>query len=132
MLFRSHLRSGVSVLGLARSDNGVTGWRVDPQPFLKPATSDDAFAAHLDPAEIIAMEAGGVEDARINPIDGTFAITYSGYAAEVRNRVRVLLAVSDDFTDGHPARAGLAARHAQRGALPGADRRPVRRPVPPQ
>lgn len=98
MLFRSHLRSGVSVLGLARSDNGVTGWRVDPQPFLKPATPDDLFAAHLDPAEIIAMEAGGVEDARINPIDGTFAITYSGYAAEVRNRVRVLLAVSDDFT----------------------------------
>jgi predicted GH43/DUF377 family glycosyl hydrolase len=98
MLFRSHLRCGISVLGLARSDNGVTDWRVDRRPFLKPATVGDSFASGLDPAEIIAMEAGGVEDARINPIDGTYAITYSAYAAEVRNRVRVLLAVSDDFT----------------------------------
>ena len=38
-----------------------------------------------------------MEDARINPIDGTFAITYSGYAADVRNSVRVLLAVSQDL-----------------------------------
>jgi predicted GH43/DUF377 family glycosyl hydrolase len=98
MLFRSHLRCGISVLGTARSDNGVTDWRVDPCPFLKPATADDPLAPGLDPAEISEMEAGGVEDARINPIDGTYAITYSAYAAEVRNRVRVLLAVSDDFT----------------------------------
>jgi predicted GH43/DUF377 family glycosyl hydrolase len=98
MLFRSHLRCGISVLGTARSDNGVTDWRVDPRPFLKPATTGDPLAPGLDPAEISEMEAGGVEDARINPIDGTYAITYSAYAAEVRNRVRVLLAVSDDFT----------------------------------
>jgi len=98
MVFRSHLRCGISVLGLARSDNGVTGWRVEPRPFLKPATAEDPLAPGLDPAEIAEMEAGGVEDARINPIDGTFAITYSAYAAEVRNRVRVLLAVSHDFT----------------------------------
>ena len=37
MLFRSHLRSGVSVIGLARSRDGLTGWRVDPEPFLRPA-----------------------------------------------------------------------------------------------
>ncbi len=98
MLFRSHLRCGISVLGLARSDNGITDWRVDPHPFLKPATADDPLAPGPDRAEIIEMEAGGVEDARINPIDGTYAITYSAYAAEIPNRVRVLLAVSDDFT----------------------------------
>ena len=79
MVFRSHLRCGISVLGLARSDNGVTGWRVEPRPFLKPATAEDPLAPGLDPAEIAEMEAGGVEDARINPIDGTFAITYSAY-----------------------------------------------------
>jgi predicted GH43/DUF377 family glycosyl hydrolase len=83
MLFRSHLRCGISVLGLARSTNGISDWRIDAHPFLKPSTEQDA---------------GGVEDARINPIDGTYAITYSGYAAQVRNRVRVMLAVSDDFT----------------------------------
>jgi predicted GH43/DUF377 family glycosyl hydrolase len=48
--------------------------------------------------EIAAMEAGGVEDARVNPIDDTFAITYSAYAMGVANRVRVMLAVSDDLT----------------------------------
>ena len=99
MLFRSHLRSGISVIGLARSDNGVTDWRIDPRPFLKPATAEDLIAPGLDPAEIAEMEAGGVEDARINPIDGTYAITYSAYAAGAPNRVRVLLAISDEFVD---------------------------------
>ena len=30
MLFRSHLRDGISVLGLARSADGLHDWRVDP------------------------------------------------------------------------------------------------------
>ncbi len=98
MLFRSHLRSGVSVIGLARSASGISDWRVHPRPFLKPATADDRLAPGLNPADIAKMEAGGVEDPRINPVDGTYAITYSGYAADARNRVRVLLAVSDDLT----------------------------------
>ena len=98
MLFRSHLRCGISVIGLARSSDGIGDWRVHPRPFLQPATADDRFAVGINPADIAEMEAGGVEDARINPVDGTYAITYSGYAAEARNLVRVLLAVSDDFT----------------------------------
>jgi predicted GH43/DUF377 family glycosyl hydrolase len=98
MLFRSHLRSGISVIGLARSSDGLTGWRVDPQPFLLPAGPGDRLAPGVDAAAIAGIEAGGVEDPRINPIDGTFAITYSGYAAQTRNRVRVLIAGTDDFT----------------------------------
>jgi len=98
MLFRSHLRCGISVIGMARSHNGVTDWRVEPRPFLKPATVNDPLAPGLEPTEIMSMEAGGVEDARINPVDGTFAITYSGYAGQTRNRVRVQMAISDDFT----------------------------------
>jgi predicted GH43/DUF377 family glycosyl hydrolase len=98
MLFRSHLRSGISVIGQARSHDGVTDWRVGSRPFLLPAAAGDHLTAGLDPAEIVEMEAGGVEDARINPIDGTHVITYSAYAAGVRNRVRVLLATSDDLT----------------------------------
>jgi predicted GH43/DUF377 family glycosyl hydrolase len=98
MLFRSHLRSGVSVIGMARSANGFSDWRVEPHPYLKPATMDDRFARGIDAADVVASEAGGVEDARVNPVDATFAITYSGYAAGVRNRVRVHLATSDDLT----------------------------------
>ena len=97
MLFRSHLRCGISVIGLARSDDGVSGWRIEPRPVLKPATDHDMCAAHVDPAEVMLIESGGVEDPRINPLDGTFAVTYSAYDAEVRNRVRVSLAVTDDF-----------------------------------
>ena len=98
MLFRSHLRCGISVIGLARSNDGIADWRIGPRPFLQPATATDQLAPSLDPAEIAEMEAGGVEDTRINPVDGTYAITYSGYSTEAQNRVRVLLAVSDDFT----------------------------------
>ena len=83
MLFRSHLRSGVSVIGLARSADGVSGWRIAPTPFLGPAPG---------------VESGGVEDPRINRVDDGFAITYSAYDAEVANRVRVCLATTDDFT----------------------------------
>jgi len=98
MLFRSHLRSGVSVIGLARSADGVTGWSVHPQPVLTPATADARCAAGLDPMDLVDIESGGVEDARINPVDDTFAVTYSAYHAEIRNRVRVSLALTDDFT----------------------------------
>jgi len=97
MLFRSHLRSGISVLGLARSRDGVSGWRIEPQPVLKPARRSDVFAPGVDPEELVRIESGGVEDARINPVDGAFAITYSAYDAQVKNRVRVCLATTDDF-----------------------------------
>jgi predicted GH43/DUF377 family glycosyl hydrolase len=114
MLFRSHLRSGVSVIGLARSRDGLTGWRVEPEPFLKPAAPGDLMRPGLDVADVVEMESGGVEDPRINPVDATFAITYSGYAAQARNRVRVGLATTDDFT-----------RVARHGALLDVDMRNV-------
>ena len=99
LLFRSHLRRGVSVLGLARSDDGVTGWRVDSRPALVPAGPGDRYGAHVDPEQVAAMESGGVEDARINPVDGEFAITYSAYDGRVPNRVWVALTTTADFTE---------------------------------
>jgi predicted GH43/DUF377 family glycosyl hydrolase len=99
MLFRSHLRSGVSVIGLARSADGVSGWRIEPEPVLKPATVDDAYGPGVDPAEIVEIESGGVEDPRIQYLDGTYVITYSAYHARVPNRVRVSLATTDDFRE---------------------------------
>jgi predicted GH43/DUF377 family glycosyl hydrolase len=98
VLFRSHLRCGVSVIGVARSANGVSDWRIDPAPLLVPATSADSFAPDVDPATVIRMESGGVEDPRINVVDGRYVITYSAYDSEVQGRVRVCLATTADFT----------------------------------
>jgi predicted GH43/DUF377 family glycosyl hydrolase len=97
MLFRSHLRCGKSIVGIARSSNGINNWKVDPAPALLPATINDSFAPGVDIEKQIEMEAGGVEDPRISKIDGTYAITYSAYHANIKNRVRVCLATTTDF-----------------------------------
>src|SRR5438477_4155799 len=66
MLFRSHLRTGRSIIGLARSANGFD-FTADPQPFLTPAGSGP-FAAY---------EEFGVEDPRVTFLEGEYLITYS-------------------------------------------------------
>jgi predicted GH43/DUF377 family glycosyl hydrolase len=115
MLFRSHLRSGISVIGVARSADGVSGWQIAPDPLLTPAALSDDFAPGVDPAEVIRIEAGGVEDPRINVVDGQYAITYSGYDAEIRNQVRVCLATTEDFT--HVTRHGSMLRRDMRNVV---------------
>lgn len=97
MLFRSHLRSGLSVLGIARSKNGIDNWRVDPKPAMLPAGEYDTFADRVDKKSLIENESGGVEDPRITKIDGTYLITYSAYHAYIKDRVRVSLAATKDF-----------------------------------
>jgi predicted GH43/DUF377 family glycosyl hydrolase len=59
MLFRSHLRTGRSIIGLARSHDGFH-FTADPEPFLVPAL-DGAFAAY---------EEFGVEDPRVSQVEG--------------------------------------------------------------
>jgi predicted GH43/DUF377 family glycosyl hydrolase len=83
MLFRSHLRNGRSIIGLAESEDGFQ-FRVRPEPFLRPA-QEDPFATY---------EEYGVEDPRICPLDGAYLITYSAYS---RHGVRVALARTRDF-----------------------------------
>jgi predicted GH43/DUF377 family glycosyl hydrolase len=97
MLFRSHLRSGVSVIGVARSDNGVSHWRVEPEPLLVPAQPGDDIAPGADREEIVRVESGGVEDPRINVVDDEYVITYSAYDAERPGRVRVSMATTTTF-----------------------------------
>src|SRR5260370_8040200 len=46
MLFRSHLRTGRSIIGLARSPDGFH-FTADPEPFLTPAR-DSPFAAYQE------------------------------------------------------------------------------------
>ena len=97
MLFRSHLRCGVSVLGIARSRDGLGGWGVDPEPAMLPCRDGDRFADDVDRQALIENEAGGVEDPRITLIDGTYYVTYSAYCARHKDRVRVSLATTRDF-----------------------------------
>ena len=83
MLFRSHLRNGRSIIGLAESDDGFH-FRVGPEPFMTPDTQEP-FAAY---------EEFGVEDPRICPLDGEYIITYSAYS---RHGARIALARTRDF-----------------------------------
>jgi predicted GH43/DUF377 family glycosyl hydrolase len=83
MLFRSHLRTGRSIIGLARSLDGFR-FTADPEPFLTPE-QDSPFAGD---------EEFGVEDPRVTLIEGEYLITYSAYS---RNGVRVALARTSDF-----------------------------------
>lgn len=83
MLFRSHLRTGRSIIGLARSSDGFR-FRADPEPFLTPAQVG-LFAGY---------EEFGVEDPRVTKVEDEYLITYSAYS---RNGVRIALAKTKDF-----------------------------------
>ena len=83
LLFRSHLRNGRSILGIARSDDGYK-FHADPKPFIVPSSESD-FAIH---------EEYGVEDPRICLLGGEYYITYSAYS---RFGVRIGLAKTRDF-----------------------------------
>lgn len=83
LLFRSHLKTGRSILGLARSPDGFR-FTADPEPFLTPAL-EGPFAEY---------EEFGVEDPRITLLEGDYLITYSAYS---RYGVRVALAKTRDF-----------------------------------
>ena len=83
MLFRSHLRNGRSIIGLAESEDGFR-FKVRPEPFLRPEKTG-LFAEY---------EEYGVEDCRITAMDGEFLLTYSAYS---RHGVRIALAKTKDF-----------------------------------
>lgn len=84
LLFRSHLRNGRSIIGKAVSRDGLS-FQVESEPFLEPAQE----------GVLSEYEEYGVEDLRINPVEGTHYLTYSGYS---RHGVRIILARTEDFT----------------------------------
>ncbi|MCX7982695.1 MAG: glycoside hydrolase family 130 protein [Syntrophales bacterium] len=84
MLFRSHLRNGRSIIGLAESEDGFK-FTVHPKPFITPSDREP-FATY---------EEFGVEDPRITPLEGDYFITYSAYS---RYGVRIVLARTRDFS----------------------------------
>jgi len=83
MLFRSHLATGRSIIGLAESGDGFK-FKASDEPFMTPS-KDGVFAEY---------EEYGVEDPRITPLEGAFYITYSAYS---RHGVRIGLAKTTDF-----------------------------------
>lgn len=83
MLFRSHLRTGRSIIGIAESTDGYKFISWD-KPFMTSA-KDGIFAEY---------EEYGVEDPRITFIGSECLITYSAYS---RHGVRIGLAKTKDF-----------------------------------
>src|SRR5436309_14337536 len=69
MLFRSHLRTGRSIIGFARSPDGFQ-FTADPEPFLSPARGTP-FAAYEEFAG---------EHPRETYIDGECLIPYTAYS----------------------------------------------------
>src|SRR5437764_15136288 len=80
MLFRSHLRTGRSIIGLARSPDGFH-FAAAPEPFLIPAQD----------SPIATYEELGVEDPRVTRLEGGYISTYGSSS---RNRARTARANS--------------------------------------
>ncbi len=69
MLLSSHLRTGRSIIGLARSADGFN-FVADPEPFLVPE-QHGPFAGY---------EEFSVEDPRVSRLEGEYIISYSAYS----------------------------------------------------
>ena len=83
MLFRSHLDTGRSIIGIADSEDGFD-FKSRAEPFMLPCKSG-VFCEY---------EAFGVEDPRITFLEGAYYITYSAYS---QHGVRIGLAKTTDF-----------------------------------
>lgn len=84
LLCRVEDRRGISHLCAARSENGIDGWEIDPEPTLKPEP------------ENYPEEVWGIEDPRITwlPDLGKYAVTYTSYS---RGGPGISLAMTTDF-----------------------------------
>jgi len=101
MLFRSHLRNGRSIIGIAESNDGFQ-FKVRPGPFMTPH-KEGVFADY---------EEFGVEDPRICHLGDTYLITYSAYS---RYGVRIGLAETNDFKV--PVRMGFITQSDHRNTV---------------
>src|SRR5256884_3388687 len=103
MLFRSHLRTGRSIIGLARSTDGFH-FTADPEPFLIPAR-DSPFAAY---------EEFGVEDPRVTRLEGERS---EEHTSELQSRLHIvcrLLLEKKKIRGSSLRRPVLSSRNDQR------------------
>jgi predicted GH43/DUF377 family glycosyl hydrolase len=82
LLLRVEYRTGLSSLVVATSDDGLTGWEIDPVRGLHSMV--DSFEEHW-----------GIEDPRITKVGDEYFVVYVGYSAA---GPLVLLATTRDFT----------------------------------
>jgi predicted GH43/DUF377 family glycosyl hydrolase len=83
MLFRSHLDTGRSIIGIAESEDGFN-FTARPEPFMTPS---------IEPV-FCEYEVFGIEDPRITNLKRAYYITYSAYS---EHGVRIGLAKTLDF-----------------------------------
>lgn len=81
LMVRVEDRTGLSHLSVARSADGFTDWRIEPEPSLSMQKSS-------------FEEAWGIEDPRITPCEERYLIAYTGYS---RGGPLVRLASTIDF-----------------------------------
>lgn len=83
LLCRVEDRRGISHLSVARSPDGLTDWRVEPEPFMEPRGDHP-------------LEMWGLEDPRITRVDelGGWVIAYTSYGP---TGPAVTLALTSDF-----------------------------------
>jgi predicted GH43/DUF377 family glycosyl hydrolase len=81
LLLRVESRSGLSSLAVAMSEDGLTGWEIDPLRGLGPQI--DSFEEHW-----------GIEDARITKVGDEYFVVYVGFSLA---GPLVLLATTRDF-----------------------------------
>ena len=81
LLARVEDRTGLSHLAVARSENGVTDWVIEPERVMLPNVHTDA-------------EEFGIEDPRITRIGDEYMIVYTGYSSD---GPLVSLATTRDF-----------------------------------
>jgi predicted GH43/DUF377 family glycosyl hydrolase len=83
LLLRIEDRQGISQIRVARSNNGIDGWRIDDKPLLEPDLPEYPY------------EEWGCEDARVTQISSdTWLIAYTAYS---RYGPTVALATTKDF-----------------------------------
>ena len=105
LLARVEARTGISHIAVARSDDGVGGWRIDPEPLLAPVDDDG--------------ERWGLEDPRTVWVEelGTHVISCTAYGPA---GPAVFLATSDDFHSverlGIVLAPRIRTRHSSRNA----------------
>jgi len=82
LLVRAEDRRGISHLTVARSTDGVSGWRVEPQPSLLPATTD--------------RDSWGLEDPRVTWLadEGKWIVVFTEYSDD---GPRLGMALTPDF-----------------------------------
>ena len=104
LLCRVEDRRGISHLTVARSADGITGWRVDAEPLVR--DDPDDFSSRW-----------GVEDARITRVDDldAWVFTYTAYGPE---GPCVALALTPDFRTVEPIGAILPPEDKNATLLP--------------